>query len=255
MEVVYVTLVCTTWFIVLFWLSYHFAPHLSKQNPPVALPLIVLAWTFITLPLLVVWVHYKAVVGQPKVSTSWFVVGWSQNLNFFNIYITKWWQYTMILMYNIGRTVLGSLISNVFRPLLLLQQSRLLKSELSRRDAFVFVFGQAVVTIFSFFSAVTDIFLFLTQIDISIIALVVTLIMDGCATYSILTPRIVHDAPAGRRGGGGRARACTSAAGSRSALEVPVLPSASAAPWRRTLPALRAGDVAEYRRLDDFEVM
>lgn len=237
-EAVYVALICIAWFSFLFGLSYRWGPLLAKQNPPVALPLVILGWTIVTIPSIVIWVQYKAVVGQVRTTTSWFVVGWTHKLNFFNIFIETWWEYTLLLMYNIGRTVIGSLVSNVFRPLLVLQQSRLLTSEISNKDAMVFVVGQAVVTVFGFFSAITDIFLALTQIDVTAVAVLVTLIMDGFATHSILSSRIRHG-----RGAAGRV-----ASGGKHAAPAPVTASASA--WRRTLPPLRntGGESAGYRR-------
>jgi hypothetical protein len=239
-EAVYVSLICITWFSLLFWLSYRGGPLLAKQNPPVALPLVILGWTVVTIPSIIVWVQYKAVVGRVRTTTSWFVVGWTHNLNFFNIFIETWWEYTLLLMYNIGRTVIGSLVSNVFRPLLVLQQSRLLTTEISNGDAMTFVVGQAVVTVFGFFSAITDIFLALTQIDVTAVALVVTLIMDGFATHSILSSRI-HQGR-GANGVSGRG------ASGKHAMPVPVTASASA--WRRTLPPLRnTGGESGYRRL------
>lgn len=233
-EAVYVALICISWFSLLFWLSYRWGPLLAKQNPPFALPFIILGWTIVTIPSIVVWVQYKAVLGTVKTNSSWFVVGWTHKLNFFNIYIESWWEYTLLLMYNIGRTVIGSLVSNVFRPLLVLQQSRLLTTEISNGDAMAFVLGQAVVTVFAFFSSITDIFLALTQIDVTAVALIVTLIMDGFATHSILSSRIHH----GRRVSGGK-----------QAAPMPV--TASAAAWRRTLPPMRntGGEALGYRRL------
>lgn len=234
-EAVYVSLICISWFALLFWFSYRWGPLLAKQNPPVTLPLVILGWTVVTIPSIVVWVQYKSVVGTVKTTTSWFVVGWTHKLNFFNIYIETWWEYTLLLMYNIGRTVIGSLVSNVFRPLLLLQQSRLLTTDLSNGDAMAFVIGQAVVTVFGFFSAITDIFLALTQIDVTAVALLVTLFMDGFATHSILKSRIRQT-----RGASGKV-----ASGKQAA---PVTASASA--WRRTLPPMRnTGGEAGYRRL------
>ena len=84
-DIVYVTVISSAWFLLLYWGSWKAAPYLSKQNPPVTLPLLVLTWTCITFPALVVWVKAKAVVGGVQTSTSWFNVGWSSNLNFFNI--------------------------------------------------------------------------------------------------------------------------------------------------------------------------
>jgi hypothetical protein len=133
----------------------------------------------------------------------------------------------LLLMYNIGRTVLGSLVSNVFRPLLMLQQSRLLTSEISKGDAALFVFGQGIVTIFGFFSAITDIFLALTQVDVTMVAVGVTLLMDGFATHGILSSRIRCKKDVGSRDD------------SRGALKGRAPPAtASAAAWRRTLPPM-----------------
>lgn len=230
---------------------------LAKQNPPVTLPLVVFTWTLITIPSLVIWVHYKAVVGQVKTTTSWFVVGWVNKLNFFNIYIETWWQYTVVMMYNIGRTVIGSLVTNVFRPLLLLQQSRILTSDISQTDAFTFVFGQAVVTVFGFFSSITDIFLALTQVDVTMVALVVTLLMDGFATHSILSARI--------RGGAKSITGGGVASGDGGAVKLVGSPAmASAAAWRRTVPhnhqptggggarsGTHSGQGTAYKRLHD----
>jgi hypothetical protein len=238
-EAVYVALICIAWFSILFGLSYRWGPLLAKQNPPLALPLVILGWTILTIPSIVVWVQYKAVVGKVKTTSSWFVVGWTHELNFFNIFIETWWEYTLLLMYNIGRTVIGSLVSNVFRPLLVLQQSRLLTTEISKRDVMAFVLGQSVVTVFGFFSAITDIFLALTQIDVTAVALLVTLIMDGFATHSILSSRVSHG-----RGASGKV------VSGKQAAPMPV--AASASSWRRTLPPMRnAGGETGYRRLQE----
>jgi hypothetical protein len=230
LEVLYVTLISVAWFFFLYWLSWRCAPYLSKQNPPVALPLVVLLWTSCTFPLLVVWVRLKAHSGGFKSNTSWFEVGWGGRLSFFNISISTWYEYELLVLYTLGRTVLGSLISNVFRPLLLLQQSRLLTTEVTQRDAATFVFGQTVVTVFSFFSGVTDIYLLLTQIDLSIIALVATLLIDGGATWMILEQRFPHGLP------------------ERSAEARRNIPRASAGAFQRTLPRIQSSE-AGYARL------
>jgi hypothetical protein len=229
-EVTYVTLISTFWFFFLYWLSWRCAPYLAKQNPPIALPLIVLSWTLVTFPSLVVWVRLKAPTGGFKSNTNWFAVGWSANINFFNIAITNWWTYELLMVYNLGRTVLGSLVSNVFRPMLMIQQSRILTSELQPGDAALYVFGQSVVTVFGFFSAVTDLYLLLTQIDISVVSLLATLLMDGGATWMILAQRFSKAPPDKAKDARGR------------------LPSASAGAFKRSLPQLR-GVEEGYKRL------
>jgi hypothetical protein len=253
LEAVYVALISTFWFILLFYLSYRYGPVLAKQNPPVSLPLVVFGWTLITIPSLVVWVNYKAVVGQVKTTSSWFVVGWVNKLNFFNIFIDTWWEYTVVMMYNIGRTVIGSLVTNVFRPLLLLQQSRILTSDISQTDAFIFVFGQAVITVFGFFSSITDIFLALTQVDVTMVALVVTLLMDGFATHNILSTRIRGRSKSITGGG------ATPGDGAVKLVGSPAM--ASAASWRRTMShqppgggargGTHSGQGAAYKRLHE----
>lgn len=234
-EIAYVTIITGAWFLLLYWASWRSAPYLAKQNPPVTLPLVILAWTCITFPSLVVWVQQKAVVNGFKANTSWFRVGWSSNLSFFNIAVTTWWQYELLMIYNLGRTVLGSLVSNVFRPMLILQQSRILTSEVTPSEASLYVFGQTVVTIFGFFSAITDLYLMLTQVDISVVALVATLLMDGGATYMILSQRFA------------KGIVPLKAADARARL-----PSASAGAFKRSLPQIRGGDEGAYRRLESL---
>ena len=233
-EVAYVTIICGTWFLFLYWASWRAAPYLAKQTPPVTLPLIILAWTCVTFPALVVWVKQKAVVSGFKTNTSWFRVGWSSNLSFFNIAVTTWWSYTLLMVYNLGRTVLGSLVTNVFRPMLILQQSRILTTEVDPNYAALFVFGQTVVTVFGFFSAVTDLYLMLTQVDISVVALVATLLMDGGATWMILAQRFPKSLLPLK----------TTDARAR-------IPSASAGAFKRSLPVIRGGDEGAYRRLGE----
>ena len=49
---------------------------------------------------------------------TWFCAGWDTGLSIFSIRIDTWYKYTLVAIYQIVRSIVGSLLSNFLRPFL-----------------------------------------------------------------------------------------------------------------------------------------
>lgn len=176
-----------------------YASKLCHEKVPLTIPKLCLFWAVSTfLTTILVNLRYNTI---PATATkrNWFSAGWADNFYFFSIPIDTWYKYTIIIMYQITRSMFGSLVNNVFKPFLLVEvqnkllnkhlfddnDDKVLKKENSRRRNEI-LFAQVAVSLYAYWSQLTDLFLFLSQVDISSIALAITLICDGALTFSLL---------------------------------------------------------------------
>ncbi len=120
-------------------------------------------------------------------TSAWFNVGWSgSTTSFFGVSINTWYAYLLVINYQITRCILGSLLSNIFKPYIITLQSNLLQSSKLDMDIRWLLLAQACVTVFSSFSYLTDIFLYLSQVEVAIVSLAVTLLIDWQSTTALL---------------------------------------------------------------------
>jgi hypothetical protein len=173
--------------VALFGVIQKFAARLAHEKVPMTLPKIGLAWFVLSLTFFMVWNWMSPAIPMDLPKRNWFSGGWAYNFYLFSIPIDNWWRYTIIVLYQVTRSVIGSLLSNIFKPFIMTEvQSKMLNhnTDIKRRNDILG--AQVAVTLFSYFATVTDIFLHLAQIDVSLISLVVTLISDGGATFVLL---------------------------------------------------------------------
>ena len=120
-------------------------------------------------------------------TTTWFSAGWRAGLSVFGIKVNSWWRYCIVLAFQISRSILGSLLTNIFRPHLTVKVQTIGtgRKALTRSETNAVVAAQASWNIFGFVASLSDSFLMLSQIDLSIITLVVTMLADSQSTYFI----------------------------------------------------------------------
>ena len=183
----YVFLIVSLWTILNTWAIYFFKKRIIDENNPLTLPFVSFIWSVAVIVAVSIW---SSVSGSEYNSTGlgkkYFQFGW-QSFYFFNIPIDSWLKYSVIVSYQVTRAILGSLLSNLFKPYLVSTvQNRILNKTIDSNLSLKIVLAQASVTVFGYTSTLTDLFLFLSQIDLSIISLFITLIVDAGSTYSIM---------------------------------------------------------------------
>lgn len=123
----------------------------------------------------------------------WFTAGWETGLSVLGVPIDTAFKYQLILLYQILRGIQGSLINNVFRPFLVAEvQSKANNKGVDRSKKGKIILAQSCVTMFGFMAGITDMFLFLAQIDLSVTSLAIALITDAVCTNNVLA---ATDAP------------------------------------------------------------
>jgi hypothetical protein len=128
---------------------------------------------------------------------TWFTAGWGTGLSVLGVRINTWYKYLLIVLYQITRCVLGSLIANVFRPFLVAEvQSKALNKSLDRRKKPKILGAQFSTTVFAFLAMITDMFLYLKQMDMSLISLFTALSVDAICTNYVLDAT-AHDVKMG----------------------------------------------------------
>jgi hypothetical protein len=123
-------------------------------------------------------------VGKPQASAgrNWFSSGWTNSgIYLFNIPINSWQSYSMLMVYQISRTIIGALVTNIYRTYIsvnILGAKRPLEKE-----RFFIMLGYAATTAFNYWVSVTDIFIILTQWPFTIVALVSQIASDSLCIY------------------------------------------------------------------------
>jgi hypothetical protein len=173
------------------------------EKKPYAFAWLGLLWTLCSGAALFTWSSQYDVPERGNVD--WFQLGPSKNLFLFNIPIDNWWTYTLIILYQVTRGLVASMISKVFGAFLLTQvQNRQSKLPLSPTQARYIQFGQSCATVTSYYTSATDIFLALTQIDLTLVGMFSTIVFDSVAIQKFLKERVQaystevqsHDVPA-----------------------------------------------------------
>ena len=127
-------------------------------------------------------------------TTTWFTAGWNTSLSVFSIRIDTAWKYTVVVLYQIIRSFLGSLVVNYFRSFLLteIQSKAAAATRTYSRTYIAAVMGaQFSYNVFSFYSALTDSYLMLSQADLTGLTAAITILADGQSTINLM----MGDAP------------------------------------------------------------
>ena len=161
------------------------------RTKPYAFAWLGFIWTLVSSTALFVW---SAQYSTPtnKNASSWFRIGPNDSLYLFNIPINTWWAYSIILIYQVTRSLVSSLISRVFSPFLITEISgKQLKVEpLSPTKGFYIQFALACATVNGYWGAASDIFLALTQIDLTLIGMLSTILFDSISLQKFMEERI-----------------------------------------------------------------
>lgn len=159
----------------------HHLQDLLRREPLVP-PYVALVWT-----LSIVSVIGATVATQSNPSdglftaSSWFSGGWKNNVSLFRIRIDTWYKYELTVMYQVVRSLIGSMISNFYRPYMVTQvQTK--RVVCSKRRIYLILGGQFAVNMFGFFSSLTDTYLLLSTVDFTAITLAITTISDCLST-------------------------------------------------------------------------
>jgi uncharacterized protein YqgC (DUF456 family) len=129
-------------------------------------------------------------------TSSWYSAGWGTGLNVFSVPVDTWFAYTLVVNYQIVRSVLGSLLTNFFRSWLLVTVQATNRSKAGARapgaqdaaakqalpSVAMLVAAQASYDIFVFYSSLTDTFLLMSQADLTLVTLITTLLADSVST-------------------------------------------------------------------------
>lgn len=187
-EALLIVTISVSWTTFLFWTINRQKKKLIAQKLPLRLAYYSLIWAIAVIVSILTWSRLKGNENSESLgSKSWFNVGYKTGLSFFTISIDTWYKYAVIVNYQITRSIIGSLLSNVFRPFMTSEvQSKMHNKSIDRSQTIYILLAQASVTIFGFTSTITDLFLYLSQVDISIISLVITLISDAASTSAVL---------------------------------------------------------------------
>lgn len=160
-----------------------FSAHNPHNQDPVSLPRAVAIWSVASACLLAVW-HVFQKSDTTISRSSFFSVGWRTNLTVVGAPVDRWWLYLAIVIYQVTRGVFGSLVKNIFTPHYSHMATYPQKMDAERRDRLLA--GQALVSVFLWWSALTDVLLSAAQIDLAACTLLVTMAADySQALYKI----------------------------------------------------------------------
>lgn len=156
---------------------------------------------------------------------SWFSAGWDTGMSMFSIRINTWWRYLIVVVYQIVRSFLGSLLTNIFRSYLLVGvQSGLHPGKSEKLEVVQVLMSQAAYNIFVFYSSLTDSYIMLSQVsplpsaqqfqnpvtslsrknphtlphpqvDMTLITIFTTMVADALTTVLIMTKKNVKISP------------------------------------------------------------
>lgn len=184
-----VALLTSVWTVFVAFMVYINDDELIRKDVPLLLPNVALAWTVGALVMIFLW---RSQTDNPINTlslggTTWYAAGWTYGLLFFGIPIDTFWKYVIIVNYQITRTILGSLLSNVFTPFLVANvQNKAIHKTLDGRQTFKILLALNAVNLFGFVATLTDIILYFAQIDVALISLGIKMISDTVSTYGVL---------------------------------------------------------------------
>ena len=160
------------------------------------IPWVCLSWSFVAGLVTSITVATQTSPAESLFTTkSWLSGGWHTGMNLFSIKINSWQRYLLVLIYQIVRSILGSLLTNVFRSYLLVTIQSGAGGSKAHRDKIGWVLGaQAAYNCFTYASALSDSFILMGQADMTLVTMVVTVLSDAMSTVYFLTDADVGDA-------------------------------------------------------------
>ena len=148
------------------------------------IPYVCLAWSLTAATVISITVATQTSPAESLFTTkSWLSGGWHTGMNLFSIRINSWQRYLLVLIYQIVRAILGSLLTNVFRSYLMVTIQGGSGGAKARKDKTGVVLGaQAAYNCFSYASALSDSFILMGQADMTFVTMMVTVLADGMST-------------------------------------------------------------------------
>jgi hypothetical protein len=188
-EGVVVALATCVWTAVLFALTRRFSSYLIERKYAYVLPVFCFVWTVlfvISISVLIYVYRDKDAAFVSAFSSRWIGAGWSPELLFMGIRIDTWYAYMFIINYQITRCILGSLLANAFQPYVNMLQGKILSQALTQEEKITIVLARFCVDTFGFVSSLTDLILYIAQLDISLISFGVSALTNGIGTWIVL---------------------------------------------------------------------
>lgn len=158
-----------------------FSAHNVRNQEPIRLPWAVAAWSAASAGALAA-CHY--VLRDPSrkqndlvvAPNSFFSVGWRSGLMAAGIPVNHWWIYLLIVLYQLTRAIFGSLVKNLYTHHYQQCTNAPQRMDKSKRDRLLV--GNALVSVFLWWSALTDVLFSASQIDLAICTLLITIAAD-----------------------------------------------------------------------------
>lgn len=155
---------------------------IGDRKVPIRLPLFSFFWTLVTAMLFFLWRELDGSSNSSIVSHHYFSFGWNENLVLFGLRINTWWSYAVILNYQITRSVLNSLLNNIYLPWLnkiLLAPPTPDSRPLTEWERVLTLVGQALTTTATWWGGVTNILTSVSQFDLAVVTLVAGIACDA----------------------------------------------------------------------------
>lgn len=150
----------------------------SSSEEPTFLPKAVAFWSLASAGALSAW-HYAqggSTSELVRTKSSFFSVGWRSGLIVVGIPVNHWWIYLVIVLYQLTRAIFGSLVRNIHHPYYQSHTNNPRPMDEAKKHNLLF--GQALVNVFHWWSALTDVLFSASQIDLALCTLLVTIASD-----------------------------------------------------------------------------
>ena len=178
------------------WLTLFFKDRLLKTR--IVIPIVCFGWSIVAITFTAALAATETNKPSGILTTkTWFSAGWNTGLSVFSIRINNWWRYLCVVIYQIVRSFLGSLIINIFRSYLIVKIQASSSGKKSDSPAQEFddvplwklIGAQLAFNFFIFHASIMDSWLMLSQIDMTLITVSVTMLADSICTWLFVHER------------------------------------------------------------------
>jgi len=118
---------------------------------------------------------------------TWFSAGWNTGLSIFSVKVNTWWRYLILIIYQIVRSILGSLLTNAFRSYITVNIQSGGGRKADPGDTARVVSSQLAYNFFIYYSSLTDSYIMLSQLDLTIITTASTMLTDALSTIYFMS--------------------------------------------------------------------
>ena len=210
-EGVYIMSVFFAWMLVIYiaWKTYfmHVLSNVSDDKSRMILSYVSGAWAVLSIIIFGTFQYMDSdhnTGESSKLGKSFYKVGYAHPLVVFGIVVDNWQRYTLILIYQFTRSLIGAVLNNFFWPWITntirnidSNEIKMDSSSASKDLVAMYGFSQFCAQVFFYVSSVTDVFFALSQLDFLIMRWVVDASVSWASTTFFLMRRI----EGGNRGG------------------------------------------------------